>query len=154
MPVRRRPLVYLAARYSRRAELIGYATQLRELGLADVECRWLSEEHDWTGEADTPAGLEQAQRLALDDLNDVARAHAVIVFTEPAGTYRRGGSLVELGMAIGLQKHTVIVGPAVNVFCTLPVVVRYTDWPAALTHLLKWKDAVEQQGLRNRLVLS
>jgi hypothetical protein len=184
MPTRRRPLVYLASRYSRRAEMIEKAATLRGLNLADVDCRWLKEPHDWTGEADTPEGLEQAQRFALDDLADLGRAHAVVVFTEEparvreaalaelddyvpghtsheraaeriaaaAGGYRRGGSLVELGMAIGMGKHTIVVGPAANVFCTLPVVRRYDAWEMAVAHLVQWRAAAEAQALRGQLV--
>lgn len=150
---RQRPLVYLGARYSRREELQGYAETLRELGLADVECRWLSEVHDWSGDAETPEGLAQAQRLAIDDVQDLERAHAVVIFTEAAGAYRRGGSLVELGLALGLRKHVVIVGPAPNVFCTLPMVARYRTWERALEHLLRWKTAAEQAEPRQRLVV-
>lgn len=186
MPRRTRPRAYLAARYSRRDELRGYAEQLRELGLADVEARWLVGTHDWAGDAGSPEALAAAQKFADDDLDDLQRAHLVVVFTEEPAAERlrgyvagaledyvpghtsdealadevaarfgrdRGGRHVELGVAIGMGKHVVIVGPAENVFCTHPVVVRYATWADALAHLVRWKDAVEQQSIRNRLVL-
>jgi hypothetical protein len=147
-----KPIVYLAGRYSRREELAGYAEGLIALGLFRCEARWLVEPHDWDGTAEGE-GLKLAQRYALDDLEDLGRAHAVVVFTEEAGAYRRGGSLVEYGLALAMQKHVVVVGPAPNVFITLPMVVRYADWAAALAHLIEWKDAVERAVLRKRLEL-
>lgn len=152
MPQARRPKVYLAARYSRREELQGYAAQLVELGLADVPCRWLSTDHDWDGSTGAE-GLARAQRLALDDVEDLQRCHAVVVFLEEAGEYRRGGSLVEFGMALGLGRHVVLVGPAPNVFATMPGVSRYGDWAGAMTHLIAWKDTMEQLGRRKALLV-
>lgn len=146
MPRRNLPRVYLAARYSRRGELQRYAAQLREMGLAEVPCRWLSEEHDWDGN-----DLARAQRYALDDIEDLERCHAVVVFLEEPGNYRRGGSLVELGMAMASGKSVVLVGPAPNVFCTLPGMPRFPAWPQALAYLVAWKDAAEQTKLRRRL---
>lgn len=148
-----RPKVYLASRYSRRAELQGYAAQLADLGLAEVPCRWLTEEHDWDG-GTSGESLGKAQRYALDDIEDLERCHAVVVFTEEAGEYRRGGSLVELGLALATGKHVVLVGPAPNVFCTLPAVPRFAAWVDALAHLTLWKDAAEQASIRRRLLPS
>lgn len=144
-----RPKVYLAARYSRREELQGYAAQLRELKLAEVPARWLNEDHDWDG-----VDLVRAQQLAHDDIEDLGRCHAVVVFTEEAGSYRRGGSLVELGMAMASGKHVVIVGPAPNVFATLAETPRFLTWADALAHLVTWKDAMEQAMIRQRLALA
>jgi len=152
MQQRRRPRAYLAARYSRREELAGYAAQLHELGVALVVSRWLTEPHDWDGTSDTPEGLAAAQRLANDDLEDLGSAHLVVVFTEEAGEYRRGGSLVEFGMALGLGKHVIVVGPAVNVFTTLPFVFRCHTWGEALAHLVQWRDAVERTERERRLL--
>lgn len=150
MPRQTAPLVYLASRYSRRDELIGYADTLRDLGLARVDCRWLSEPHDWDGST-TGIGLAKAQQFAMDDVADLERSHVVVVFTEDAGTYRRGGSLVELGLAIGLQKHVVLVGPAPNVFTTLPSIPRFATWAEVVAHLVEWKTAMETAALRQRL---
>lgn len=73
----KRPIIYLAGRYSRREELAGYARSLIELGLARVEARWLTENHDWDGstEPGEGLGLERAQQLAMDDLEDLGRAY-------------------------------------------------------------------------------
>ena len=151
MQPRTKPLVYLAARYSRREELRGYAAQLEELGLASVPARWLHEDHDWDGTTEEE-GLLRAQGLALDDLEDVWRAHALVLFTEEAGQYRRGGSLVELGFALGKGKHVVIVGPAPNVFCTLASIVRVATWTDAVAHLVEWRRAVESAATRKALL--
>lgn len=152
MPRRDRPLVYLAARYSRRAELQGYAEQLRGLMLANVDCRWLSEEHDWDGGVQGES-LAKAQQYALDDGRDLERSHAVVVFTEEPGDYRRGGSLVELGLAIAMGKHVVVCGPAPNVFCTLPSVVRVGSWADVLAHLVYWRAKREADVVRERLAV-
>lgn len=152
MNPRSRPIVYLAARYSRREELQGYAAALEELGAASVPARWLREPHDWDGST-SPEQLKLAQQYALDDAQDIERAHAVVVFTEPEGTYRRGGSLVELGMALAMRKQVFVVGPAVNVFCTLPYVWRVATWPECVAAIVNWKGQAEAAVARRRLVL-
>ena len=76
--------IYLAACYSRRGELLGYATELEALGFS-VPARWLRVEHDmplgWT-DADERAG-PMARGFAQDDFEDLRRARIVIAFTEP-----------------------------------------------------------------------
>lgn len=148
---KRGPLIYLASRYSRRAELQGYAEEVRSMGLGRVDCRWLSEDQDWDG-GTTGDSLAKGQQYALNDLADLERSHAVVVFTEEAGEYRRGGSLVELGIALGESKHVVIVGPAPNVFCTLPIIPRFATWAQAVAHLVDWRAALETGAVRQRLL--
>lgn len=87
--------IYLAARYSRRLELVGYKKQLEAMGLA-VQARWLDGSHQVSnegtpigdnGEALVEAGGEEAAALrtkfARDDWEDVRDADMVINFTEP-----------------------------------------------------------------------
>lgn len=111
--------VYLAGRFSRRDEFNGYAARLREAGF-DVDARWLTEEHEWYGGTDAEA-IEAARGFALDDLADVAKADVVLVFTESPnpGGRNRGGRHVEYGIALGLRKDIIVVGPPENVFHNL-----------------------------------
>lgn len=94
------PLVYLAGRYSRREEFQGYAQELAVAGIGRVEARWLTEEHDWDGSQEPGAELEAARRFAQDDLEDLSRAHAVVVFTEaerPTSRNRAAGGTWSTG---------------------------------------------------------
>lgn len=130
--------VYLAARYSRREELLGYRTDLEAAG-HEVTSRWLHGAHQWDPLA---AGIEspesaiatvpiEAVRFAQEDLRDVADAELLIAFTERprANLASRGGRHVELGLALAWDKHIVIVGPRENVFCTLPGIIQHDEWP-------------------------
>lgn len=151
-PVAKGPLIYLAARYSRREELIAYGQELAVAGIGRVEARWLTEEHDWDG-SESPEGLAIAQKYATDDVEDLAAAHAVVVFSEPPGECRRGGRHVEYGKAVGLRKHVIVVGPLENVFYGLPTVPRFADWEQAKAHLAAWREAVERSARIKRLTL-
>lgn len=84
--------VYLAARYSRREELLAYAAALRARGY-DVGARWLAGDHQWDPMGEIAAASEQvweqtgsyppsAVGFAVDDLEDVEAADIVISFTE------------------------------------------------------------------------
>lgn len=135
--------VYLAGRYSRREELRGYAQALAQSGVGTADIAWLREEHDWDG-TEGEEGLAQAQRFAIDDMQDLASAHAVVVWSEAPGGCRRGGRHVEYGVALGMGKHVVVVGPLENVFYSLPSVPRFLTWDGALAHLAVWKAEVER----------
>ena len=108
--------IYLAARYSRRLELLGYKTQLEEAG-HEVTSRWLLGEHaaldqDW---ASLPN--ETVAKWAEDDLEDIEEAEVFVMFTEEPGEGgRRGGRHVEFGFALALETPIVIVGPRENTF--------------------------------------
>jgi hypothetical protein len=68
-------------------------------------------------------------RLARDDVEDVSRCDMLIAFTDaPRSGSSRGGRHVELGIAIGLHKQVVIVGPRENLFCHLPQVRQCDTW--------------------------
>ena len=107
--------IYLAARYSRQAELRGYADQLRAAGF-DVTATWLdcNEASDAAG---TPASL---RAWAEQDLADVQRSEALIAFTEPDDApVSSGGRHVEMGYALALGVPVYVVGPPENIFCRL-----------------------------------
>lgn len=110
---------YLAARYSRRAEMEVHAGRLKEAGF-EITSRWVygAEDH---------LGLDE-EGIALMDLEDVDSADAVISFTEPRGEYTRGGGRhVEFGYGLARGKRLIIVGGKENVFHSYPGIEFYPD---------------------------
>lgn len=142
--------IYLAARYSRRLELVGYRGQLEALSY-EIPARWLNgshqldnegrpigedgealvEQHDEYGSAQASPPLRE--KFAMDDLEDVLQADILVAFTEmPRTGNSRGGRHVELGIAIGAGIPVMVVGPRENVFCHLPHVRHFETWPDCL----------------------
>lgn len=142
-------IVYLAARYSRRLELCDYRAQLAAYGIT-VNARWLNGSHQLDN-AGTPIGdrgehlVEHGDeagaallrgKFAIDDRDDVLAADMLIAFTEaPRTSNSRGGRHVELGIALGAGIPITVIGPRENVFCWLPEVGHYEDWPKFLAGL-------------------
>jgi nucleoside 2-deoxyribosyltransferase len=101
---------YLAARFPRREEMESYVIAFRGCGY-DVTARWV-----FGGEN----GLTRSD-IALLDLEDVAEADAIVLFTEGYGTHQTGGGrFVEFGYAIALGKELNIIGDRENVFMHHP----------------------------------
>lgn len=133
--------VYLAARYSRRLELLGYRAEIEDGGIA-VTSRWLDGSHqiDDKGvpigddgecrfEMGDPALAHWREHFAKEDVADVLAADSLIAFTEePRSGNSRGGRHVEMGIALGAGLNVVVIGPRENVFCWLPQVDWYADW--------------------------
>lgn len=135
------PSVYLAARYSRKQEMITYREDLRKLGFR-VTSRWLDAvESSESGEVyDIPDNKEEYSRCADVDTVDIESADVLIAFTEAPNTNLegsgRGGRHVELGMALSLGMVVFIVGPRENIFCWSPKVDGvFTDFPSLYTHI-------------------
>lgn len=107
--------VYLAAKFSRREEMEGLTPTLRDHGY-DCIARWVYGGED---------GLTRSEIAELD-LEDVAKANALIIFTHPRGEPQPGGGrFVEMGYALGLGKEVIVIGPHENVFTSTPSVVVY-----------------------------
>ena len=132
--------IYLAASYSRRAEVEGYAVEVRGWGHG-VTSRW-HQGHN------TPlSGGEEMRSLANwyaeGDVADIEAANLYIAFTttpmpseEPGATlaiaaYKAGGTHVEFGIALALAKELWVVGPRENIFHFMDGVVVFDDWEAA-----------------------
>ena len=117
---------YLAARYSRRTELVAYRDDIESWG-GVVTSRWLEGNHQISdGEEANP---KDARTFAVEDRDDVLAADYVIAFTEePRATNSRGGRHVELGIALGAGKRVIVVGPRENVFVWLPSVKHFDGW--------------------------
>ena len=109
--------LYLAGSWTRRSEILVYAGFLENLG-HEVVSRWVLE---------TNPGRDIGTANALMDEEDVVRCNILIAFTDevPKG---RGGRDVEFGMARGLGKTLVIVGPREHIFHSLPGILEYPDW--------------------------
>lgn len=120
---------YLAARYSRRAELAGYAAELRKLG-HEVTSRWLDGSHEVDDDGlSVEAPMLQRRRFANEDWADLQAADAVVCFTEPPrSTASRGGRHVEFGAALAWDKSVHVIGHRENVFCCLGAVAFWETW--------------------------
>lgn len=123
--------IYLASRYGRRVELCGYRDRLESLGHV-VTSRWLTGDHTIGGSDSPPDGdngemseeaIENRERFAEEDVEDVRACDLLIAFTEPENSpYSRGGRHVELGIAIGSFTDVLVIGHRENIFCWLPEV--------------------------------
>jgi len=122
--------IYLAASYSRRKELCGYAEVLKGYG-HEITSRWLNGAHEAADENPTQ---EEMARWATEDISDIQLSDALIAFTEPPKSgASRGGRHVELGYAIAIKDieepdfMVFTVGPVENIFCALDDVVNCND---------------------------
>lgn len=139
--------IYMAARYSRRGELMGYRAEAMAHG-HEVVSRWM-----W-GDHELPIGAPKSYgvRFAQEDAEDLMSADTVISFTEKpgeAGGRNRGGRHVEFGLALGLNAgrrdhhrpfapepmRLIVVGWRENVFHYLPEVEFHRTWASALAAL-------------------
>lgn len=122
--------IYLAARYSRREELVGYAEELRQAGHI-ITSRWLCGQHEHKGpEALTP--LEHRELWALGNNEDILSADCVVSFTELEDSpYGRGGRHVEFGMAMATGRRLVVVGHRENIFHCMRFVTFCPTWEEA-----------------------
>lgn len=126
--------VYLAARYSRRVEVAGYADDLRAAG-HEVTSRWVAGVHEHPPDGVAADSVAHLALAAAVDVDDLVAADCLVSFTEPDGAVvgrGRGGRHVELGMALGLGKRVIVAGFRENVFCCLPQVEFYETWQTAL----------------------
>ena len=125
--------VYLAARFSRREELIKYAFDLHDRGFA-VTSRWLVDPSHCASVAPEMDDLgrnsqEFNNRLAEEDLEDIGDSDTLIYFSPGSA---RGGCHVEFGYALAMGLKIVVVGERDHVFSFMSKVECYPDWPSAL----------------------
>lgn len=124
--------IYMAARYSRREELCGYADELRQMGY-EITSRWLAGNHQIDDQGiSVEAGRVERERFAFEDFRDLVIADVCISFTEsPRSTNSRGGRHVEFGIALGSGKPVFVVGHRENVFHCLSLVKFFAQWDEA-----------------------
>lgn len=107
--------VYVATKWSRRAEAQEVIATLRSLGHTIT--------HDWTQEEDPPAGTPEADmamfyaECAADDVNGVLDADAVIFLHDPAAR----GMYVEFGLALSAGVKAIVVDGLGDPTATCPV---------------------------------
>lgn len=118
---------YLASRYSNKEKMLEHAATLTSYGM-EVTSRWLAETH--APSMDMVELDETTNRqIAMDDLEDVARADMLIFFCEDRNSQPpRGGRHVEFGYALALSVRVVCIGSKENIFHYLPGVVHYESF--------------------------
>jgi hypothetical protein len=133
MSVRRNgpPRIYLAANYSRAAEMRGYRNDLEDLGYS-VLARWIDYHGGLApvtsrGPQDLIEDPDSARLFAIEDIADVTVSDMFLLFTTGTGQ-SKGVRHTELGLALALGKRCSIIGPMENVFHSLPYIDRYPDW--------------------------
>jgi hypothetical protein len=149
---------YLAARYSRIAEMREVAHLLVGLG-HEICCRWIeSSEHDimtgWNG-VGVPDALDSARSAcAVDDVVDIHTADCLICFSDPSRSNlpSRGGHNVELGVALGAGKTVYVIGPRENIFFFHPAVRVYGELKDLLAELQAGQHAMEPASTVSPLV--
>lgn len=121
---------YLAARYSRNAEMRKYRDQLHFLGHI-VTSRWIDHHGgdllESIAQDKLNADPDGGGHYAQVDVADLMAADVVISFTS-AGGGGKGGRHIEFGLGLALKKRMIIVGPRENIFHTLPEVTVYPTW--------------------------
>jgi len=119
--------LYLAARYTRRLEIAGYAEALKALGHA-ITSRWLA----GNDELPVPAQVRM-------DLEDIDKADALMIFADQLRPYSHhsGGRHVEFGYALAKEKRLILVGHPENIFQAACAFEQYRTFEELLAALEK-----------------
>ena len=106
--------IYLAAMYQWMDKMKVERDSFRAAGF-EVTAQWVD-----NAEENSAKTRHDAAQM---DLDDIARADALVLYTLPKGTgFTSGGRMVEFGYALGLGKWIIIVGDRENVFTCLDYV--------------------------------
>ena len=108
--------IYLAASLNDRVQILKRKKLLEEKGHS-VTSTWL---------IDLPMNVS-----ALQDYNDILSSDLIIVFTNIQTT--EGGFWVEMGIALGAGKRTMVIGRRRNLFNRL--CEEYKDWQSAFREI-------------------
>lgn len=127
--------IYLAAKFERREELMGISFILSRNGFPVVS-RWVDGTHErqfkeLSGQfgRSTEADIWFQAKVAGEDIDDISSADMIVLFTEkPYSKLDRGGRHTEFGIARGLKKILVVVGPRENVFHYTPDVYVFSNF--------------------------
>ena len=114
---------YLASRFSRIKELRSYAVRLQDLGI-EITSRWIYRDEPNVEDLER----DEAERVAIEDLEDVARADTCIPFAETPRTPTRAGRMVEFGYAVATKKRLIRLGGKENVFSSLPQIEHFDSF--------------------------
>ena len=120
--------IYIAARFSRRPECNDLAHKLKTRGHI-ITSRWVKPDSDHV----LPTGLSlqaadsERERFALEDVEDVVNCDTLVSLQEEPRNNGRGGRHVEFGLALGLNKLIVCIGPRETVFHHLPKIIHFNS---------------------------
>jgi len=128
--------IYLAARFARWPEIAAKARELEAQGHT-ITSRWHNGSHTAKFPYDRTAHSEQLATFAVEDLEDIDHADALVLFTEH-GQHQGGSRHVEAGYAIATKKRIFIVGPRENVFYHLDQVCQLNTWEELKAKLRKY----------------
>lgn len=103
--------LYLASSFGNKALMCENREKIQAHGHF-VTSRWLDEADD---KGYAQLSQHEQQLCAIDDMRDIMRADAVVLFTGPLGSFR-GGCHVESGIALGSGKQLIVVGSRGNNF--------------------------------------
>jgi len=131
-------ILYLAASWSRQAEIRKISEELNGLEGIHVNSRWLEER---TYSPTDRSHKDRFRRLrAEEDVADVAAADVLVRFTDDMSAKTvpvsliSGARMFEMGYAYALGKTIVVVGGHQPIFDYLPSIVHVKD----LQELKKW----------------
>jgi len=133
--------VYLAAAYSRAAEMRHVRNKLEAVGF-QVVSRWIDVEL-FEGKED--------KICASSDCRDLRSADYLLFFSDGPQATGKGGRHVEFGIAWALGVPVLVIGPKENIFHSLPGVMHTDSLDQAierLSHLTDLSNTVRQLGLR------
>lgn len=137
--------IYLAARYSRHPEMREVRATLESHGFT-VTSRWIDCHDGQLKESITPEKLnsdpETCGMYGRVDVDDLISADCVVSYTGNGGG-GKGGRYVEFGLAMGLRKRLVIVGPRENIFHCLPEVLVVKD----TAELVDWLRDIQESRM-------
>ena len=125
--------IYLAAGYSRKAEIHKYKERLEAEGFTVVST-WTEEPHVIPENGDTTKIFKsqtdpQKTEIATRDLEELDQADTLVLFSEdPDVPHVRGGRHVEFGYALKASKDIYVIGPKENIFHFTPGVKHLPDF--------------------------
>lgn len=125
---------YLAARYGRKDEIVGYAELLLIRGYG-ITSTWIRQVED---EMLYEEGPDVAGRFAEKDYSEIDEADVLVYFSEEENNpWGRGGRHVEFGYAIGRGKLVYVVGPLENLFHYHPGILAFANFDQFLDFMVE-----------------
>lgn len=134
--------IYLSGAWSRKAEIREIAQYLELVGL-NVQSRWLWER---TPELTQECVSDFMKERALIDTVDVSQCHVFVRFSDNMKSATvpteliTGGRMVEMGMALAMNKLVMVIGGHQTVFDYLPEVIHLEDLNELVEVLLPLSD--------------
>ena len=129
--------IYCAAPWTRKEEAKDARTKLQEAGF-EVTSRWLEASGDFAKDGyDSDEAYFEAQ--AIHDVQDILNANVLVMLNlEPSE-----GKMFELGLALGLNRPSILVGEKTHTFHYLPF-PKFPTLTEAIELINKWKSEYEK----------